>query len=222
MSLFLLGIGNLDLGAGNDQERLRTYIAVRRGRKAALPPVGNLGIPGWPAAVLVPTASGGNPGHGLFLIQIGPLVDERTQEVTVMAGGMSEPARAHAGLSAPSTLWPALDLFESRRAFLVRFDVPGVKARHLEVAFMGGLLVVSGARYLAVGPDGERFHRLERPGGSFRRSVALPTAATPEMVEASIEDGVLTVLVPKLAPTTQSRVTVHPMRLGVARLRQPG
>ena len=57
--------------------------------------------------------------------------------------------------------------------------------------------MVSGARYLAAGPDGERFYRLERPTGSFRRSVALPTAATPEMVHASVEDGVLTVLVPK-------------------------
>ena len=149
-------------------------------------------------------------------------MDERTQVLTVLVGGMSEWARADAGLSAPSTLWPPLDLFESRRAFLLRFDVPGVKARHLEVAFMGGLLVVSGARYLAVGPEGERFHRLERPGGSFRRSVALPTAATPEMVEASVQDGVLTVLVPKLAPTTRSRVTVHSMHLGVARLRRPG
>ena len=53
-----------------------------------------------------------------------------------------------------------------------------------------------GARYLAAGPDGERFHWLERPTGSFRRSVGLPTAATPEMVHASVEDGVLRVLVP--------------------------
>ena len=53
-----------------------------------------------------------------------------------------------------------------------------------------------GARYLAAGPDGERFHRLERRTGSFRRSVGLPTAATPEMVHASVEDGVLMVLVP--------------------------
>jgi HSP20 family protein len=103
----------------------------------------------------------------------------------------------------------------------VRVDVPGIKAGELDVAFVGGLLVVSGARYLAAGPDGERFHRLERPAGSFRRSVALPTAATPEMVHASVEDGVLTVVVPKLAPTSRSGVTVHPMPFTVAQLHQP-
>ena len=154
--------------------------------------------------------------------KIGPRVDERTQALTVLVGDVTEPAGADAGRAGHATSWPPLDLFESQHAFLVRVDVPGVKARDLQVAFMGGLLVVRGARYLAVGPDGERFHRLERPGGSFCRSVALPTAATPEMVDASVMDGVLTVVVPKLAPTTRSGVTVHPMHLGVARLRQPG
>ncbi|HEV3495015.1 MAG TPA: Hsp20/alpha crystallin family protein [Actinomycetes bacterium] len=114
-----------------------------------------------------------------------------------------------------------MDLFESWRSFLVRVDIPGIKAAELDIAFAGGLLVISGARYLAAGPDGERFHRLERPAGSFRRSVALPTAATREMVHASVEDGVLTVMVPKLAPTTPNGVTVQPTPLEMARRQQP-
>jgi HSP20 family molecular chaperone IbpA len=143
--------------------------------------------------------------------------------LTILVGDMTtEPAEADAARSGSPVSWPPLDLFESWRSFLVRVDVPGVKTGDLDVAFAGGLLVISGARYLAVGPDGERFHRLERPAGSFRRSVALPTAATEEMVHASVEDGVLTVVVPKLAPTTRSGVPVHPVRLGVARVCQPG
>jgi HSP20 family protein len=153
---------------------------------------------------------------------IGSSVDERTPVLTIRVGDVTEPAGVDVARSAHPASWPPLDLFESQRAFLVRVDVPGVKAGDLDVAFAGGLLVISGARYLAAGPDGERFHRLERPAGSFRRSVALPTAATQEMVHASVEDGVLTVVVPKLAPTTRSGVPVHPVHLGVARLRLPG
>lgn len=119
--------------------------------------------------------------------------------LTILVGDTSEPAGAGAGRPAQPAPWPPLDLFESWRSFLVRVDVPGLTAGDLKVAFAGGLLVVSGARYLTAGPDGERFHRLERPAGSFRRSVALPTAATPEMVQASVEHGVLTVVVPKTA-----------------------
>ncbi|HKP99470.1 MAG TPA: Hsp20/alpha crystallin family protein [Actinomycetes bacterium] len=140
--------------------------------------------------------------------------------LTVLVG-VPESAVADAGLSVRPISWPPLDLFESHHAFLVRVDVPGIKPGDLNVAFAGGLLVVSGARYLAVGPDGERFHRLERPGGSFRRSVPLPTLATPEMVHARVEDGVLTVVVPKLARLSQARVAVHPAPPGVTSSYQP-
>jgi HSP20 family protein len=129
--------------------------------------------------------------------------------LTILVGDATGPTPADAE-PAPPDSWPPLDLFESWRSFLVRVDVPGIKATELDVALAGGLLVISGARYVTAGPDAERFHRLERPAGSFRRSVALPTAATPEMVHAEIEDGVLTVVVPKLAPPARSWVTVHP------------
>jgi HSP20 family protein len=155
-----------------------------------------------------------------FPIQMGHRVDEQTQVLTVLVGNVPESAVADTGRSTRPISWPPLDLFESRHAFLVRVDVPGVKAGDLNVALAGGLLVVSGARYLAAGPDGERFHRLERPGGSFRRSIALPTAATLEMVHASVEDGVLTVVVPKLASRSQARVAVHPVRTAVTLSRE--
>jgi len=102
----------------------------------------------------------------------------------------------------------------------VKVDVSGVRACDLRIAFTGGLLVIGGARYLAAGPDGERFHRLERPGGSFRRSIVLPTAATPETVGATVQDGVLTIVVPKVAPPRQARIAVHPVRTPVAWSRQ--
>jgi HSP20 family protein len=141
--------------------------------------------------------------------------------LTILVGDVTGSAGADAGRSAQPPLWPPLDLFESWRSFLVRVDVPGIKPGDLEVAFAGGLLVVSGARYLATGPDGERFQRLERPAGSFRRSVALPTAATPEMVHASVENGVLTVVVPKVAPTARGSITVQPTYLEAACRHQP-
>lgn len=141
--------------------------------------------------------------------------------LTILVGDVTKPTQADAGRSATPAPWPPVDLFESWRSFLVRVDIPGIKAAELDIAFAGGLLVISGARYLAAGPDGERFHRLERPAGSFRRSVALPTAATREMVHASVEDGVLTVMVPKLAPTTPNGVTVQPTPLEMARRQQP-
>jgi HSP20 family protein len=140
--------------------------------------------------------------------------------LTILVGDV-EPGDADTVRSAQPVRWPPLDLFESCRSFLVRVDVPGIKAGDLDVRFAGGLLVVRGARYVAAGPEGERFHQLERPAGSFRRAVALPTAATPEMVEASVEDGVLTVIIPRSAPAAPNGVTVRPTALEVRR-QEPG
>jgi HSP20 family molecular chaperone IbpA len=50
----------------------------------------------------------------------------------------TEPAEAAAGQSASPASWPPLDLFESWRSFLVRVDVPAIKAGELDVAFAGG------------------------------------------------------------------------------------
>lgn len=180
-----------------------------------MPPTGNLRVAGWPAAVLVTPAGGQDAEMDRF----GSRMEDPV--LTILVGDV-EPGDADTVRSAQPARWPPLDLFESWRSFLVRVDVPGIKAGDLEVTFVGGLLVVTGARYLAVGPEGERFHQLERPAGSFRRAVALPTAATPEMVEASVEDGVLTVVIPKLAPTAPNGVTVGPTAFEVARRQESG
>jgi HSP20 family molecular chaperone IbpA len=184
-----------------------------------LPPAGNFRVAGWPTAVLVTPSHDRDAEIDPSPTSIGSRVEEPV--LTILVGGVTKPADADAGRSATPAPWPPLDLFESWRSLLVRIDVPGIKTSDLEVAFAGGLLVVSGARYLTAGPDGERFHRLERPAGSFRRSLALPTAATADMVHASVDDGVLTVVVPKLAPTASSGVAVQPTPLEVARRQQP-
>ncbi len=180
-----------------------------------MPPPGNLRVAGWPASVLV-TPAGGQDAE---MDRSGSRMEDPV--LTILVGDVMEPGDADTVRSAQPARWPPLDLFESWRSFLVRADVPGIKAGDLEVTFVGGLLVVRGARYVAVGPEGERFHQLERPAGSFRRAVALPTAATPEMVEASVEDGVLTVVIPKSAPAAPNGVTVRPMALEVRR-QEPG
>jgi HSP20 family molecular chaperone IbpA len=59
--------------------------------------------------------------------------------LTILVGDVTtEPAEAAASQSASPASWPPLDLFESWRSFLVRVDVPGIKAGELDVAFAGG------------------------------------------------------------------------------------
>jgi HSP20 family protein len=52
-------------------------------------------------------------------------------------------------------------------------------------------------------------HRVERRYGAFRRSITLPTHVMADAIEASFQDGVLQILVPKAAEVLAKRIAVR-------------
>lgn len=93
---------------------------------------------------------------------------------------------------------PALDIKENENRFEVTVDLPGMRSEDVEVTFEDGTLTIRGQReFRREEGEGGRYHRIERSYGSFARSVRLPRVAGPERIEASFDNGVLTVLVPK-------------------------
>ncbi|HWC71747.1 MAG TPA: Hsp20/alpha crystallin family protein [Actinomycetota bacterium] len=91
---------------------------------------------------------------------------------------------------------PALDIRETEDRFDVTVDLPGMSSDDVEVTFEDGILTVRGQREFSRETEGQ-YHRIERSYGSFARSVRLPRVADSERIEASFDNGVLTVLVPK-------------------------
>src|SRR5512132_410815 len=76
---------------------------------------------------------------------------------------------------ATTTAWaPALDIFERKDAYLVTVELPGVAADDLELTLEGGLLTIQGERHFAHDSSEQRFHRVERRYGAFRRAITLP------------------------------------------------
>ena len=92
---------------------------------------------------------------------------------------------------------PALDIRETDDRFEVTADLPGMSSNDVELTFEDGTLTVRGRREFARDQDEGQYHRIERSYGSFARSVRLPRVADSERIEASFDNGVLTVLVPK-------------------------
>lgn len=92
---------------------------------------------------------------------------------------------------------PALDIRETEDRFEVTADLPGMGSDDVEVTFEDGTLAIRGHREFSREEDEGQYHRIERSFGSFARSVRLPRVADPERIEASFDNGVLTVLVPK-------------------------
>src|SRR5215218_5018724 len=113
--------------------------------------------------------------------------------------------------SSRATAWaPALDISERKDAYLVTVELPGVEAEDLEITLEDGLLTIKGERHFAHDSSEQQFHRVERRYGAFRRSITLPAHVMAEQIQASFEDGVLQLLVPKMEEATPKRIQVRP------------
>ena len=103
---------------------------------------------------------------------------------------------------------PAVDITESTDAYMVAADLPGIGTEDVEIAFQDGLLTIQGERHPAAAAAGEKVHRAERRFGAFRRSITLPSHVQAEKIEASAQDGVLMILVPKAQEAHARRIQV--------------
>jgi HSP20 family protein len=113
--------------------------------------------------------------------------------------------------NARASAWaPALDISERKDAYLLTVELPGVEADDLDITMEDGLLTIQGERHFAHDSSEQQFHRVERSSGAFRRAITLPPHVMADAVEASMEDGVLRILVPKAEEAKPKRIQVTP------------
>jgi HSP20 family protein len=105
---------------------------------------------------------------------------------------------------------PTLDISERKDAYLVTVELPGVKLDDLTITIEGGLLTIQGERQFAEDSSDQQFHRVERRYGAFRRSITLPAHVQADAVQATVEDGVLQIVVPKAEEAKPKRIQVRP------------
>ncbi|GMH17974.1 hypothetical protein Nepgr_019815 [Nepenthes gracilis] len=91
-----------------------------------------------------------------------------------------------------------IDWKETPEAHVFKADLPGVKKEEVKVEVEDGrVLYISGERRREKEEKNDTWHRVERSSGQFRRSFRLPENSKVDQVKASMENGVLTVTVPK-------------------------
>jgi HSP20 family protein len=103
---------------------------------------------------------------------------------------------------------PALDIAERKDAYLVTVELPGVNPDDIDVTLENNLLSIQGERRQAQDSADEQFHRVERAYGTFRRSVSLPSTVRADAIQASYENGVLQLLVPKAEEAKPRKIAI--------------
>jgi len=100
---------------------------------------------------------------------------------------------------------PSFDVKENDSHIIVHADLPGVNKDDIHVNVEKGVLTVRGSRSSETKTDKEHYHTCERVYGSFSRSIRLPSGIDASAIDASYDNGVLELSIPKPAP--QSDVT---------------
>jgi HSP20 family protein len=107
------------------------------------------------------------------------------------------------------TMWvPSLDFSEDEKSYIVRLEAPGIPKDDLEVNLEGQLLTISGRRHFEKEEQNEEYFWREREQGRFVRTVRLPSAVDAAKVEATYDNGVMTIRLPKAAGGTKNRITI--------------
>jgi len=91
----------------------------------------------------------------------------------------------------------AVDVRETDDAFIINASVPGLKPEDLNINVVGDTVTISGEIKEETKEEEANYIYRERRFGSFTRTVTLPTSLNPDKAEAVIENGVLTLTIPK-------------------------
>ncbi|MBJ6107943.1 Hsp20/alpha crystallin family protein [Hymenobacter sp. BT523] len=102
-----------------------------------------------------------------------------------------------AGRGRVSAFSPQVDAYETEKGYEIEVALPGLKREDIKVDFHQGRLTVSGERQFKSEQNDRRYHIVESSYGSFNRSFQLPDTVEPRQIQATFEDGVLRVTVPK-------------------------
>ncbi len=101
---------------------------------------------------------------------------------------------------------PAVDVFETEKALVVRIEMAGLRSGDVRVTVDGDLLRVRGARTPPTETDGVevmRLHQMEIAFGPFERVVRIGIPFDAARVTATLEEGFLRVTLPKRIPSKQ-------------------
>lgn len=101
-----------------------------------------------------------------------------------------------------------IDIFAHSDGYTLKALLPGVKPEDLDIQIVNEIVTISGSLD-AERKEGENCLLAERPSGTFHRVITLPTPLDSSKVEASLENGILTLEIPKTEEAKPRTIKVN-------------
>ncbi len=104
-------------------------------------------------------------------------------------------------------VYPLTNITETTDEYIIRAELPGVSADALDIQATGRQVSISGERKIEAAQN-VRYHRRERDAGSFARVVTLPGDIDRDGISASLENGILTIRIPKAEAAKPKKIAI--------------
>jgi HSP20 family protein len=105
-------------------------------------------------------------------------------------------------------VFPLTNLTEDTKNYYVRAELPGIKSNELNIQVTAEGISISGERKIPKEGENVRYHRREREAGKFSRLINFPGQVDVDKVEASMENGLLKVIIAKSEAAKPRQISV--------------
>lgn len=105
-------------------------------------------------------------------------------------------------------LTPSMDVAETEKEIEVTAELPGLEEKDVEINFTDGVLTIRGEKKAEKEEKNKTHHMVERSYGAFARTLTLPTGVDANKIKATINKGVLKVVVEKPAAKETKKIEV--------------
>jgi HSP20 family protein len=103
---------------------------------------------------------------------------------------------------------PSIEVFEKDGFYTVNAELPGLKKEEVTITYEEGALVLEGERKEEIERKEEQYYVCERSYGKFYRRLPLPEGVDGTKAEATFNDGILTVKMPRVQAAKAAKIEV--------------
>ncbi len=103
---------------------------------------------------------------------------------------------------------PNIEMFDKQDSIVVRAELPGLKRDDINISVTGNILTISGERKTDSSIKGEEYYRSELPYGKFSRSITLPVPVDADKINATFENGILEITLPKSEKAKPKKIEI--------------
>ncbi len=102
----------------------------------------------------------------------------------------------------------AIDVYSTEDSIIIQAPISGVKKEDLEIVTENDIVIIKGKRERLQKKEIKEFYTKECFYGEFRRELILPEETDPSRIEANIDEGVLTIEIPKIEREKRRKIDV--------------